>query len=363
MIKKILVLLSLITLLSAFVFASEAQTQLITEPFPFYRSFTELNLDISGNVTLTGPRGGVIKAEISLSQYPRENKNVDIMHFNPNPDISYINESVKFEYGQNDIKSKLTYVIYSGLMIKQDRPIIRTDPKFPISNIPNEFSKYTESSEKIIMSRQISNKAAELVQNSEGVFEASFNLAKWVNENIAYLISPDTEGVVQDSEWVYNNKIGVCDEITTLFIAMTRSVGIPSRFISGMAFTDITKDFGNHAWAEVYFPEYGWVPFDVTYSQFGWVDSNHIVLSRSEKATTDSVNVRITGGNVEIDATPLAFETEVTNIGAYDFPRTEITIETLSNHITPGSYNVIDALVKNNSTIQYKKCKMDCESK
>jgi len=348
MIKKTMILLSLIIILSSVVLATDAQTKLITEPFPFYRTFTELSLDVSGNVTLTGSLGGVVSAEIVLSQYPREDENIFFKYFNPNPDISYINETALFEYNKNQIEHRLGYVIHSGLVIHQNRPIIRNDPAFPISSIPNEFSKYLQSTNKVIISEDISNKATELVEGSEGLFEASFKIGQWVNENIEYSICPETETVVQDSEWVYDYRIGVCDEITTLFLAMTRAVSIPSRFVSGLAFTDITKDFGNHAWAEVYFPEIGWVPFDVTYGEFGWVDSNHIILSKSEKVSTNSVNVRITGGDIDIDTSELDFEVEVREIGDYDFPNLEISIETLSSHITPGSYNIIEAIVKNN---------------
>ena len=60
---------------------------------------------------------------------------------------------------------------------------------------------------------------------------------------------------------------------------MLRSIGIPARFVTGTASSGtIAEGWGNHGWAEVYFPEKGWIPWDVTFGQYGWVDSSHLKL-------------------------------------------------------------------------------------
>lgn len=53
---------------------------------------------------------------------------------------------------------------------------------------------------------------------------------------------------------------------------MTRSIGIPSRLDRGFSIGDLNELTGlrevkgknAHAWAEVYFGDYGWIPFDAT---------------------------------------------------------------------------------------------------
>ena len=60
---------------------------------------------------------------------------------------------------------------------------------------------------------------------------------------------------------------------------MLRAVGVPAKFVSGVAYTDsplFTERWGGHGWAEVYFPEIGWVAFDPTFGEFGWIDVGHI---------------------------------------------------------------------------------------
>jgi hypothetical protein len=64
----------------------------------------------------------------------------------------------------------------------------------------------------------------------------------------------------------------VCEQYVTALVVMARTLGIPARLTAGYGSGDYNPLTGyyevrlNHAhsWAEVYFPEYGWVPFDPT---------------------------------------------------------------------------------------------------
>ncbi|MCR5260859.1 MAG: transglutaminase-like domain-containing protein [Candidatus Gastranaerophilales bacterium] len=60
---------------------------------------------------------------------------------------------------------------------------------------------------------------------------------------------------------------GVCEEFAKAFVALCRVKNIPARIVTGfdIPFEDTLKDsYTGHTWAEVYFPEYGWVTFDPT---------------------------------------------------------------------------------------------------
>jgi hypothetical protein len=58
---------------------------------------------------------------------------------------------------------------------------------------------------------------------------------------------------------------GMCIDYCDLFVALCRAKDIPARVVGGYKtqFNVCPK----HAWTEVYFPEYGWMPFDVTYGE------------------------------------------------------------------------------------------------
>ncbi len=154
----------------------------------------------------------------------------------------------------------------------------------------------------LIQSRNetIRNKALEIVGNYSSLFEIVGKLAIWVSDNIEYSYDyTNSSGTYDDyisnnqlsAQWVYDNRIGVCDEFAILFIAFCRSLNISSRYVYGYAYAN--GGFGAHAWAEVYFPGHGWVPFDLTYEEYGWLDATHFKLAVDyDSNVSDSMYLR-----------------------------------------------------------------------
>jgi transglutaminase-like putative cysteine protease len=116
-------------------------------------------------------------------------------------------------------------------------------------------------------------KAESIVEGSDSTLEAVRRLTDWVSNTLNYDISCQQDSL--SAEWVFQQRRGVCDEYTALFIALARSVGIPSRYVKGLVYSGSTWDF--HAWAEVYIGS--WIPVDPTYNEVGFVDSSHIKLA------------------------------------------------------------------------------------
>ncbi|MET0277744.1 MAG: transglutaminase family protein [Pseudorhodoplanes sp.] len=61
-------------------------------------------------------------------------------------------------------------------------------------------------------------------------------------------------------------KRGVCQDISHIFIACARSLGIPARYISGYFHRadGLNEQQSGHAWAEAYVDGLGWIGFDAT---------------------------------------------------------------------------------------------------
>ena len=76
------------------------------------------------------------------------------------------------------------------------------------------------------------------------------------------------------TEFLFGNRRGYCEQISTALAVMLRTLGIPSREATGYVpgpynpLTDLyevqAKDA--HAWVQVWFPGYGWQSFDPTAS-------------------------------------------------------------------------------------------------
>ena len=83
---------------------------------------------------------------------------------------------------------------------------------------------------------------------------------------------PHKPGAEVVDTFLFEDRQGFCEMYVTSFVVMARSLGLPARLVTGYGSGDynpITNYYEvrfshAHSWAEVYFPEYGWVPFDPT---------------------------------------------------------------------------------------------------
>ncbi|HKZ70373.1 MAG TPA: DUF3488 and DUF4129 domain-containing transglutaminase family protein [Anaerolineales bacterium] len=81
--------------------------------------------------------------------------------------------------------------------------------------------------------------------------------------------APNTDAVDQ---FLFVDQRGVCEHYVSALVVMLRALGIPARLAAGYGSGDFNAVTGYyevraddaHAWAEVYFPNHGWVPFDPT---------------------------------------------------------------------------------------------------
>ncbi len=121
----------------------------------------------------------------------------------------------------------------------------------------------------------ISSTARQISTGKSGDLEVAAALAQWTNRYIKYNISywGDPAPAIQ----VFSNPQGVCVGYSHLFIAMAKSVGLQTRFVSGYAFAG---EWQAHAWAEVKIGD-EWVPVDPTFGEMGILDARHIATSYS----------------------------------------------------------------------------------
>ena len=59
---------------------------------------------------------------------------------------------------------------------------------------------------------------------------------------------------------------GSCSEYTFIFISLCRAAGLPARYAGSVVVRNKDKGIDDvfHRWAEVYLPNYGWIPVDVS---------------------------------------------------------------------------------------------------
>jgi transglutaminase-like putative cysteine protease len=75
--------------------------------------------------------------------------------------------------------------------------------------------------------------------------------------------------------FLFDLKKGYCDYYATAMVVLARASGLPARFVSGYAPGSydaanaqyVIRELHAHSWAEVYFPEIGWIEFEPTAAQ------------------------------------------------------------------------------------------------
>ena len=316
-----------------------------------YQSLSlSLNLGTSMVIIPTTTNFYVSSADISLSWFPKDDYRQHTTFLSSVPSFVEIDDSLRFSF-VNPSEKKLEVKVNSIVETTADYLKVKKKVFFPVVDFDSEFAPFLSEQEIIDINDDISGLANSLAVGSDDLFEVVFRFADWVERNIEYNLSSVTSDAAQKSSWVFNNRYGVCDELTSLFISLCRSVGIPARFISGISHTDVdyfAEKWGPHGWAEVYFPIVGWVPFDVTYRQFGWVDATHIKLQVSSDSTPSSVDFNAVGRGFNIKGGDFDSSVDVLSVGPLKELLVSLNFEVSERKVGFGSFNLLSVDLTNN---------------
>jgi hypothetical protein len=327
---------------------SFANAQELITDYSKYSSVT-MEFTIDGKILLVNENGASYTNEVitELAFYPQESTTQKILNLdlisNPKAQINTNKEAVEFVWN-NPKSNELNYGLNSQIQVDNFNIGIYDKVDFPIAYTN---SPYTKATENIDINENIKTAAEELVYGEDDLFFATFKVGSWVRENIKYNLTTLTADVVEKSSWVLDNKYGVCDEITNLFISMMRSVGVPAKFVSGVVYSNIGNTWQPHGWAEVYFPEVGWIPFDVTFGQYGWIDPTHIKLKESLDSGEPAVKYSWKANQVSLKDNKLELNTKLVSTGQELSIPLDLKIKTLVNNVGPGSYVPIEVELKN----------------
>lgn len=99
-------------------------------------------------------------------------------------------------------------------------------------------------------------------------------LEQWMNDNTTYSLDAPLapQGVDVVDHFLFESRQGWCEQIASSLVVMARLAGVPARLATGYAPGEwdpvggrfVVRERDAHAWAEVWFPDHGWVTFDPT---------------------------------------------------------------------------------------------------
>jgi len=126
-------------------------------------------------------------------------------------------------------------------------------------------------------SPEVAALAAQFALENDHPYDIAADITRYLRINIEYArtIPPVPDGADPIEWFLFDGQTGFCNYYAAAQVLMLRSLGIPTRFVVGYAEgefdletqTYTIRKLDSHAWPEVYFTDYGWVPFEPTSSQ------------------------------------------------------------------------------------------------
>jgi transglutaminase-like putative cysteine protease len=146
------------------------------------------------------------------------------------------------------------------------------------------------------VTQRVRELAKEIIEGAGTPYDQVKAIEAYLQENYAYTNKPDvTKGKSEDfvDRFLFEIQEGYCDYYSTAMAVMVRSIGLPTRWVKGFKSgsaeleemymgmggilppevlaelesgegTYIVRNADAHSWVEVFFPGYGWLPFEPT---------------------------------------------------------------------------------------------------
>lgn len=305
---------------------------------------------ILNTVTLdqTGPRYNAQKLDGVLSWYPRDGWLQEVLSISSNP-LSTASDGI-MQFSWDSPQREETIQVNAVVRTRNAIVPVRDRVPFPLRQISDDAAAYLDDGDITDQSPEIRALAQELASGKDDAYEVVFSLADWTTKNINYSLASLGQPAIQRSSQVFMSRYGKCDEMTSLFISLNRALGIPARFVAGYAYTDSERfrtGWGGHGWAEVWLPGQGWVPFDVTYGEYGYLDASHIALKVAPDAKENSIEYTARGNDFALRTQPLDITITPTELIPRKSDTISITLDAPHTTVDFGSAVLILANVRN----------------
>lgn len=183
-------------------------------------------------------------------------------------------ESYSFDkYGQEiayyqdvlPVNAERNYQYSVPVTLQNIRYFLHPDSVGYLNDIPQSVRDFYTTDEEmyLITNPSIVSAVQEALGGETNFYWQVRKIHDYVIEHVEYL----SEGGWNAAPTVLARGTGSCSEYTFLFIAMCRAAGIPARFEAGGHLRDTIpyEDKIFHRWAQVYFPDLGWLPIDCTW--------------------------------------------------------------------------------------------------
>ena len=231
-----------------------------------------------------------IKESINeIRLFPHNFENQDVLqyelHITNNPDVEISKDYYGNRVGNfNNLEAHSEMTIESRMSVRVNHSL-----KIPEIDLTTVADLEIEKQKSVLLLRlsypetiQKQNKINTILKkidcSDKPVIEIAQRCNQYIYENFTY-----TKGITNIEttvDEILTMKKGVCQDFAHVLLQLLRTVGIPSRYVSGYICPNesgLRGEGATHAWVEIYTPTQGWLGLDPTNNI--WTMDNHIRLS------------------------------------------------------------------------------------
>jgi len=145
------------------------------------------------------------------------------------------------------------------------------------SGVAEDLTQYLQLPEQL--PERVKELAKNITENQESVYEKTKEIERYFGRNgFVYTqqgVAIPKAGDDYVDQFLFDTKMGYCDNFSTSMVVMLRSIDIPARWVKGFAPGEfVLNDEGEkvyqitnneaHSWVEAYMPGVGWMPYEPT---------------------------------------------------------------------------------------------------
>ena len=265
---------------------------------------------------------------------PREwdsQKAVKIISIEPEPHARYVdpeygNPMLFWDFGKDPVRT--SYKVHVKYRSEQYNVHSNIDPN-RIGNYDKtseDYILYTRSTNTVTITDKVRELAKTAVGDEKNLYMQVKRIYKFVRDKMCYR-QPSGLGWMRSVEAVLDRPVidpktgqeyfhGICFDQSMVFVALCRAAGIPARSViawwdvflwirptpenpklavdfreysvDGLAVSN-KRNLGAHGWAEVYLPNYGWIPVDPTFGRVGCSNVNNraVIITKGRDIQID----------------------------------------------------------------------------
>ncbi|GLC90267.1 transglutaminase TgpA family protein [Lysinibacillus piscis] len=184
----------------------------------------------------------------------------------------------KITVQQLDGKAKLLekYQLTYSKPVYKDEELQLSNPAM-LETLSSDFERFLQLPETV--PQRVKDLAIRITQNQSSVYEQIKAIERYFTMNSFIYDKNEVAIPAEDEDYVdqflFETKMGYCDNFSTSMIVLLRSVGIPARWVKGFASgeegatVNDVKEYhvtnnNAHSWVEAYIPGTGWMEFEPT---------------------------------------------------------------------------------------------------